>query len=200
MAPDRSITERRVDVATQVRLELDRRGRAVHLDRPPLLAIGPERDPAGAGVDIGSPQLRVVGAGQMLLGVDLPHERLRAGLAIRGAPAGTPAVGNLRDGAHESSFVGNRQRSRRGAPTSGLARSCERGADARRRRDLPKQAADRLLESVGGHLAMSLRITRTCAATVCQMARSSLLPGRRAPSSQTAISAGSNLMNQPTLR
>jgi hypothetical protein len=112
MAPDRSITERRVDVATQVRLELDRRGRPVRLDRPPLLAVGPERDPAGVGVDVGPRQLRVVGAGEVLLGVELPRECLRAGLAIRRAPAGTPSSGDLGDGAHGSSFVGNRPRSR----------------------------------------------------------------------------------------
>jgi hypothetical protein len=93
-------------VTTQVRLQLDRRGRPVHLDRPPLLGVGPERDPAGAGVDVGARQLRVVGAGEVLLGVDLPRECLRTGLAIGRAPAGTLAGGDLGDGAHGSSFVG----------------------------------------------------------------------------------------------
>ena len=46
----------------------------------------------------------------------------------------------------------------------------------------------------------AFRSTTTCAATVFQVERASSLLGWRAPSSQAAISARSNLMNHPTFK
>ena|GEM_PF-2621330 len=48
--------------------------------------------------------------------------------------------------------------------------------------------------------AGTFRSTAACVATVFQVERASPLLGWRAPSSQAAISAGSNLMNHPTFR